>query len=147
MIRRIGVGVAVLGLLSGCGTSDEFGRRHAVSGSVKLDGNPLETGTIVFAPTQEGPGAQGTIEDGAYSITSSQGPTAGTYRVEIYSLQSTGQKVFDQGEGQMIEQTKNLVGPKFNLKSTLQVQIGKDGGPHDFEVESPRPTTPGKAAR
>src|SRR5262249_51211635 len=108
--------------------------RIPVSGTVKLGGEPLKTGNIVFAPLQVGRGAQGTIVDGAFSIPRGQGPSPGTYRVEIYSIQPTGKRVFDRGEGEMIEETRNLVPAMYNASSTLEAVV-KEGGDNTFPFD------------
>ena len=94
----------------------------------------LKTGNIVFSPLEVGRGGQGTIVDGAFSIPKSRGPSPGPYRVEIYSIQPTGKKVFDRGEGEMIEETKNLVPAMYNANSKLQAEV-KAGGDNTFPFD------------
>ncbi|MGE3821391.1 MAG: hypothetical protein AB7I30_18425 [Isosphaeraceae bacterium] len=142
----LALAVPLIRLAAGCGASDEFGTRYAVHGTVTLDDKPLETGNVVFIPLNDGPAVQGVINDGSYSISRSEGPTAGTYRVEIHSVQSTGEKVFDQGEGELIEQTRELVPSIYNAKSTLQAEVKADGPTQfDFQLKSP-PPAPGRGA-
>jgi hypothetical protein len=129
---------AVLLLAAGCGGGDGFGARHAVSGKVTLDGGPMKTGTVVFSPAADGPSARGDVFDGAYSIRQSEGPGAGPYRVEVYSVQPTGKKVYDAGERQTIEETVNLVAPEFNANSTLKLDVPASGSvEYNIDVKSP----------
>src|SRR4051794_15882853 len=73
--------------LAGCGGATDSLPREAVSGTVTLDGRPLESASIAFDP--EGGNAHPTaagavINNGAYSIARSDGPTPGRYRVAIF---------------------------------------------------------------
>src|SRR5688572_116279 len=72
-------------LLPGCGGSDGP-ERYAVSGSVTLDGQPLDSGSILFGPEGDGGNGGGaTITNGEYSIPADSGLVAGKYRVRITS--------------------------------------------------------------
>lgn len=75
------------GLLAsiGCGDSVEGPPRAAVSGTVTLDGQPLETGTIRFVPAAqtEGPKTSAAIINGTFEIPANVGPVVGQHRVEI----------------------------------------------------------------
>lgn len=132
------LGFTLCGLGAGCGESDGLGPYIPISGTVKLGGEPLKSGDIVFSPLQVGRGVQGTIVDGAFSIPKSRGPSPGPYRVEIHSIQPTGKKVFDRGEGEMIEQTKNMVPAAYNANSKLQVEVEQSGeNTFTFDLELP----------
>ena len=73
----------------GCGASDELGKRYAVYGTVTYKGTPLEVGSIVFTATgkdSEARGANGTIKDGAYTISTiggDDGAFPGDYVVTV----------------------------------------------------------------
>jgi hypothetical protein len=84
---RYGVAL-LLGLLfftSGCGLSASGPQRVAVEGDVTLDGSPLQSGVIRFVPTgaTKGPAALGTIKEGRFTLSESNGPTLGQQIVEI----------------------------------------------------------------
>ena len=131
------LGVLGLGFGGGCGEDDGLGAHIPVSGHITLDGAPLKSGNIVFTPVQVGRGTQAKVVDGAFSIPGSQGPSPATYRVEIYSIQPTGKKVFDRGENELIEETRNLIPPKYNSNSTLQAVVKNEGdNTFDFPLES-----------
>src|SRR4051812_9111872 len=77
------------GLSSGCGSNNPLGRL-ALSGSVMLDGKPLDKGAIELHPLEStGVQSGGMISAGKYAIATSQGPTAGKYRVVIYDSYET----------------------------------------------------------
>jgi len=60
-------------------------RRVAVSGTVKYQGEPVQVGTISFAPTkgENGLAAGGRIEAGEYSLSADTGPSMGSHTVQI----------------------------------------------------------------
>ncbi|MCC7085696.1 MAG: hypothetical protein IT427_11900 [Pirellulales bacterium] len=56
----------------------------AVTGSVQLDGRPVNEAIIVFVPLQaQAKKTGGVIADGKYQLSSDIGLLPGTYRVEI----------------------------------------------------------------
>ena len=74
--------ILALLILAGCGRS----RDASVSGSVTLDGKPLETGTVTFHPSDGGPAAYGQIgTDGGYSLKTGRqrGIDPGEYVVTV----------------------------------------------------------------
>jgi major membrane immunogen (membrane-anchored lipoprotein) len=89
IMAAVAAAVAVLG----CG-SDESGlaKRYSVTGRVTYKGEPVPKGNIVFEPTNppapQGRVAQGSIENGSYSLTTStpdDGALPGDYKVVIMS--------------------------------------------------------------
>jgi hypothetical protein len=67
----------------GCGSGDP--KRHALSGSVIVEGTPVAKGTISFlpAPGNNAQPAHTSIEDGKYRFSKANGPFAGSHRVVI----------------------------------------------------------------
>ena len=79
--------VAVLVSTAGCG-----GKPARVSGAVSVDGQPLEQGTVFFAPTEGGMRASGIIQsDGSYTIKTNRdsGLEVGDYNVGVVSRELT----------------------------------------------------------
>ena len=74
--------VAMVSTLVGCGKSTG---RLAVSGEVTLDGQAIESGSILFQPKGEGPKVGARIKEGKYRFDTSDGPLTGEYKVEIYA--------------------------------------------------------------
>ncbi|WZO98159.1 hypothetical protein EP7_005215 [Isosphaeraceae bacterium EP7] len=136
------MGLATLPAL-GCGGTEWEAARRPVSGAVKLDGEPLATGTIGFVPLREGPGAVGQVVDGAYSIPESAGPGLGPYRVEINSIQATNEQVYDPVELQKVDKVKDLVPAEYNADSRLNVEIkADDENSFDFDLKVPKRRPP-----
>lgn len=57
---------------AGCGKSNPLGRQ-AVTGTISLNGQPLEHGTIEFSPQGEGTASGAVIENGSFSIPADKG--------------------------------------------------------------------------
>jgi len=94
-IARVSLALAALaGLallaLAGCGDSSGLPQRYSVAGTVTYKGEKVQSGTIVFEPTDPtGHHASGTIENGYYKLTTSgeggDGALPGDYKVAIIS--------------------------------------------------------------
>ena len=82
--------LALLALLLGCGQDSKLGRVHGV---VRLDGEPVNTGTVRFVP-EAGRAAEGVIEsDGTYTLGTygnSDGALIGPHKVAIVAYESSG---------------------------------------------------------
>lgn len=159
MTRRAAVAVAALVIgIASCGKRGDGWERVAVEGSVTLNGEAIEEGTITFTPAHggEGPIAGGPIVAGKYALSSQDGPIAGPHRVEIRSVRKTGQMVpspvIAESDGppvenQLVEQYVQVVPAEFNSRSTLQRDIVPgEANLIDFELKSlkqpPRKTPP-----
>lgn len=84
--------MALLGFsLAGCGNPGGISGTIPVTGTVQIDGVPLEEGTISFTPKTPGGGqpATGQIKEGNFTMltsASSPGVIPGEYQVRIISL-------------------------------------------------------------
>ena len=90
MSRRWAIAASLLvswGVM-GCGGGDDGLDRQPVTGTVTLDGTPLETGTIRFLPesAEAATETSTTIDAGAYAFDKATGPVPGTYKVSISSV-------------------------------------------------------------
>jgi len=88
----IAVGIAATAVIFGCSDDSGLATRYKVSGTVKYKGQPVPKGSIVFEPSNppmpQGRVAQGSIENGSYSLTTStpnDGALPGEYKVIILS--------------------------------------------------------------
>jgi hypothetical protein len=124
----------------GCGSGDNLDRQP-ISGTVTLDGQPLPTGTVRLDPASAESGTQvsAQIENGKYSLSKSDGPVPGTYKVQITSIESPK---FEPPAGKtpgevVMPKTKENVPAKYNLKSVLTATV-KSGQsePIDFKLTS-----------
>lgn len=90
-IRTIGAVVRCLLFAGFVGCGGETGpARYAVSGTVKLDGQPLKNGRVSFVPVVEpgspGPSAFGDVKAGEYQIPQEGGAIEGQHSVYIMVL-------------------------------------------------------------
>jgi hypothetical protein len=138
--RRAAVPVLVLFLaaLSGCG----YGKndRVPVTGTVTFDGEPVEDGVITFVP--QGGGGEvkkvgATIHGGKYALAADRGPLPGNYRVEVVWNKKTGKKVTTPGDtGTTIDETKQVIPPRFNRDTTLTAEIKPAANTVDYDLKS-----------
>jgi hypothetical protein len=129
---------SMLPLLSGCG--GVRADRGAVGGTVKLDGKPLQEGSVLFTPVEgtRGSAAGGKIVNGRYELSAKTGPAIGRNRVEIRAMRKTGKmvpKAFGR-PGEMVPEKVEAIPPRFNSKSELNVEIKSGDNTADFDVSS-----------
>jgi hypothetical protein len=119
---------------SGCGPDNPLGRK-ALSGSVKLDGSPLEKGTVEFQPLDGGVQSGGLISGGSYSIPAHQGATPGKYRVVIFDTYDTPPLPAGHMPGDDVPKPpKSKVPPSWNSKSQQTIEVKKEG-PFKFDFD------------
>lgn len=113
------------------------GRRVQVSGSVEVDGQPLESGSISFISlaTTQGPSAGAEIKQGKYLIAVDGGPDPGKYRVEIKGMRKTGRQINDGGN--MIDEIEQFLPPKYSgAESELAAELKPGRNVKDFQLLS-----------
>ena len=134
-------------LIAGCGKEPGYvgAPRAEVTGKVTLDGKPVATGSIMLVNTAGGTGtegdvnnASGGIENGVYKIEEANGPTAGTYRVEIYAYELPPEIASrtDLGDDERGRHTKQVIPRKYNQNSSLSLQVTPPKVEKDFELTS-----------
>ena len=120
---------AVLGvlLLCGCGSGD----RQSIDGTVTLDGESLEKGSITFIPQAgtQGPTAGAEIVDGNYTISTAGGTFAGKFRVEITAARVSGKIEI---EGKIYDKHEQFLPDRYNTESQLEAEVTA-GEPNHFE--------------
>lgn len=112
--------------LPGCGPGPT--NRIMVHGKVTYQGQPVESGTILFSPTTEGQyQANGVIEDGEYLIDADYGPSLGTYKIRIDGFRATGQSTelgpLHAADNGSVEELEPYIPVEFNSQTTLSVDI------------------------
>jgi hypothetical protein len=127
---------ALLVLLSfGCSRAEKGdGFAHeAVSGTVTLNRQPLDSASIQFIPAAPGtlPETSADIKDGKFEIGSERGPVPGSYKVLI-SSQSAAEVRPGEMPGDPPKPRPDPIPAKYNTKSTLTAEV-KAGGPNSFE--------------
>jgi hypothetical protein len=132
-MRRLGLAFVILaafGLAVGCSGSGDDLPREPVSGTVTLDGAPLDNGSISFIPTTGQGGGGGTITDGKFSIAREGGLVPGSYNVAIYASAKGGEQTKPKEVGGTRKETqlaKELIPAKYNANTELKAEIKKGG--------------------
>lgn len=120
--------------VAGCGAES---RTAAVSGTVRLDGAPVEEGAIQFIPLEPGPSAAAVISHGQYKIERARGAAIGSNRVELRAFKESDQKVQDptQPPGAFVRQRVPAFPPEYNTESTLVREIKPGDNQLDFDID------------
>lgn len=112
-------------LVLGCGKSAP--KLHDVTGTVKLDGQNVPEGDIMFVSDYKSVGAEGgKIKDGKYTIKARDGKS----RVEIRAVRLVPGKKGPMGE----DAIEDYIPEKYNSKSDLEVEIRVGKTVHNFDL-------------
>ncbi len=122
--------LAAIGLATGCGGEPV----HEVSGTITLNGQPLEQGQILFA---DAAGAADTAHSeiiaGRYAVVTA----AGQKQVRITAPTATG-RTREEGMGVMVAETIEQIPARYNTQTELVVEIAAgDSNVHDFALVAP----------
>lgn len=124
-----------LAVAPGCGSGDSL-NRQAVSGTVTLDGQPLDQGTIEFVPTDaQGLLSGSLITSGNFAVPADKGLPPGKYTVRISSAEATGGPAAPSGADLDNSQpAKERIPAKYNSESELTAEV-TDGGANTFTFD------------
>jgi hypothetical protein len=143
LLRRSVGGLAaavVAAAVSGCGGGDGLDRQ-SISGSVTLDGKPLEKGQIQFLPDVNAQGAatagMAQIEGGSYSLSRADGLVPGSYKVSIYAGSGDAESAAPETPGAAPKIKKDLIPAKYNSQSKETAEVKAAGGnTFNFDLKS-----------
>lgn len=142
------MGGTLLGLsLAGCGSAPTDFPREPVTGTVTLDGRPLEKGLITFRPLQgEEPIASAVVVEGVFSVDRPDGPAPGPHKVEVWASAPTGKTARDPDDpARRVEVIKSIVPERYNHRTELTAEV-KPGGDNAFEFPLTRAKGRGERA-
>ena len=133
----------LLGMVSvlGCGDS----KVASVSGTVKLDGEPLANAVVIFQPLGDGkinPGVGSTSrtnDKGEYRLSligGGNGAVVGTHRVEISCPIDDGQNYADEDRA---TKPPNKVPDRYNAESKMTYEVKPGENKADFDLTSNKP--------
>ena len=124
--------------VAGCDRGYEGDRRYPLSGTVRVDGEPLDVGTISFIPADEKKQrvSGGPISNGVYSVEEIIGANAGQYRVEIHWQKKTGRQVPDPVTGDLYDERKEGLPKRFHQESELEAEVSADQTKFDFDLKT-----------
>ena len=112
----------VLALSVGCSSSTTHG---TVIGTVTLDGQPLQEGTVRFVPVDgDSQTASAAIDSGSFVAT----VPVGSYRVEFSAPKTVGKKkMYESPDSPEVDVVVELLPDRYNVNSilTLNVEAGR----------------------
>jgi len=129
--------IVPLAACAGCGKP-----LASLEGTVTLDGQPVEQGSIVLLPVDgSGPTSGAGIENDKYRVALNAGIMPGQKTVQIIGIRKTGKQV-EAGPpsppGTMVDLVEQCVPDIYNTKSTLTVEVlAGQINQHDFDLKSP----------
>lgn len=149
MLRAIAAGIVLLGL-SGCGGDKPIPPEKSVtvSGTVTMDGKPLDRATVRFIPQAEagqGFGGSGLTDSaGKYELRSMAGEEAvagtppGKYKVIITKLVKPDGSVADMMEPPMMSAAREIIPLKYSDYSStmLKEDVSSSGGTYNYDLKS-----------
>jgi hypothetical protein len=132
-------GALVVGLLVGCG--DKYGGRVEVSGTVKLKGQPIKAGHIIFEPLGgQGTSATAPITDGNYKLLRESGLKPGKYLIRVTAGDGKTPANLNPdeppgpgGKGTNI-MVKDLVPPEWNVRSKQEREVTSEN-PNKLDLD------------
>jgi hypothetical protein len=127
----------VVGCLLAFVGCENTGGKVGVSGSVTLQGAPLDKGTIdFFVPEATRSTAQASIENGSYSLPAVQGLLPGKYLVKISAIEAFDITPEEYAAGKKAPPPKERIPAKYNTESQQIIDVQKSGANRfDFQIE------------
>jgi hypothetical protein len=129
--------LAAAAWIAGCGGATDERPRQAVSGEVKIDGEPLKSGMIQFNPTEPGLAVPGgaAVTDGKYAMSTSDGLVPGPYLVSVTSAPGpSAAPAAGTMPGDPVPPPKEPIPSIYNAKTELTAKVTAEG-PNTFNYE------------
>ena len=108
-----------------------------VTGTVRLDSEPLPRGSIAWIPIEgtPGPGGGGEINnEGKYEIK--RGLRPGKYRVEIRSTRTLPRKVLNPTiPSELVDEEVSVIPEQYNTNSSLIREVRPGSNVFDFDLK------------
>jgi hypothetical protein len=120
---------AVVVLLAGCSAN----HTAVVTGTVRVDGEPLEKGSISFVPVDgQGVTAGGEILDGKYIVAKA---SPGTMTVQIRYPKVAGQKkLYDTPDSPIRNVFREALPAKYNDRTELRLEVQPGNNEKDWDL-------------
>lgn len=132
------IAMLTLVALLGCAPENRLGRQP-ISGTITVNGEPLNRGSILFAPDDPtGVSSGAEIENGTYAIPAHQGLTVGTYTVRVYATDEDAEEVAPTLPGPGVKTQPELIPAAYNLKSDFKLDVHEEPAVFDLDVTSKR---------
>jgi hypothetical protein len=135
--HSISPGIALMFLIvASYGCQENPRGRKAVTGTVKLKGEPLNYGTIEFRSTAGSGVSTGTIiREGKYEIPATKGLPNGTYEVRMNSTEADKSPP-EPGSPIMTKNAVERIPAEFNIRTTQKIEV-TDNGSMNFDFDIP----------
>ena len=128
----------LLPLALGCSEPNPLGRRP-IHGQVTFQGKSVDYGSIQFSPDDpdHGVSSGAMIENGSYHMKLAQGLPPGSYHVMISSPDRANVAKVEGPPGDERSLAVERIPTKYNLKTTLKIEVPKGRGNHvvDFTLD------------
>ena len=118
-----------ISLLAGCGPSDGM---ITISGSVTLDGEPVEDGSISLMPINGGSMGGGLIENGHYTAKSSPGEMA--VQIHAHKMVQKKNPSREEVERGLTEDSVSIIPPVYNRQSQLRINVSPEQKNFEFDL-------------
>jgi hypothetical protein len=133
-LLMIGLFLAIASL--GCSNAGEG--RAPVAGEIRVGGQPLANGRILFVPLapNEGPSASALVVNGKYELERKNGPVIGKNRVEVEAdigVALDDEEAIAKLRGRLPSQP---IPPQYNRNSVLVYEV-TEGQPNTFDIAVP----------
>ena len=144
-LAHLGLMLAVAGGVACRGDSGPA--RLPISGSITIDGAPLPSGSITFAPLDGPVAATAEVRDGRFHADRSAGATPGRYQVEIVAVRPTGRRVpHPDLPRETTEEVRDIIPPRYNVATELTAEV-KPGADNEFAFALTSRTAPARSRR
>ena len=132
--------VVVVFCLTSIGCNKGGIQRCAVSGTVTVDGKPVESGAISFHPLEgpQSPSTGGKISNGTFDILKKDGPAPGKYQLELAGSMKTGNMIDVPGSGgaQKMEELVQAIPKKNAYPSGSEIpEVEIKAGKNELNIE------------
>lgn len=125
--------VFVMAGVTGCGSSGGGPKEYPVTGTVKFDGTPVETGQILFRATERDKrGYSGSITNGAYDLKAE----AGKMTVQITASRIIPGKFDESNPGEKSPVGEMYIPARYNTQTELTAEVKPGKNSIDFDLKS-----------
>ncbi|OAI53284.1 hypothetical protein AYO47_05120 [Planctomyces sp. SCGC AG-212-M04] len=128
--------------LVGCGSNSDQPELGQVTGTITLDGEPLNGIAVVFYPDSGRPARGKTNAEGKYDLTyirETKGTKVGHNRVEVAPDEEGGEDEAESDEAAAKPKAKGgkpKIPAQYNTKSILEADVKPGENVFDFKLES-----------
>lgn len=121
--------LASMSFLAGCGPSDGM---ITITGSVTMDGEPVQDGSISLMPINGGSMGGGLIENGYYSAKSSPGEMA--VQIHAHKMVKKKNPTREEIERGLSEDSVSIIPNEYNRQSKLRITVAPDQRNFEFNL-------------